>query len=406
MKESNPSSPKWGSTTKLIVGLTIVGVIAALLVKFRNIIGPLILAFMLSYLLHPAAARLSRSFKISWRAAVNLIFLVLLILVLASFTATGLAIVQQIQSLIGFVQSNVTNLPGLVANLSGQVYHIGPWEFSLAQFDLQAVIDKLLTMVQTLLGSAGSLISTVAASAAVTIGWGLFVLVISYFLLADATRVSNELVSIDLPGYHSDVRRLGQELGRIWNAFLRGQLTIMLLVMILYSLLMGILGMRFALGIGILAGLGRFVPYFGPLVLWIVTALVAYFQGGNYFGLQPLTYAILVIGLAFVVDQTFDNLISPRLLGKSLGVHPAAVLVAAIVAAQLIGLIGLLLAAPVVATLKLLSGYAVRKMLDLDPWPEKASQIKAVELPWMRVIHLLREWWARLRSRTEAPRSK
>jgi predicted PurR-regulated permease PerM len=72
-----------------------------------------------------------------------------------------------------------------------------------------------------------------------------------------------------------------------------------------------------------------------------------------------------------IVDQIFDNLVSPRILGQALGVNPAAVLIAAIVMTNLIGIIGLLLAAPVLATLKLLGTYTIRKMLDLDPWPEK-----------------------------------
>jgi predicted PurR-regulated permease PerM len=403
MEEDTSKSPHWSSTTKAIVGLTVVAVTAGLLVQFRNIIGPLILAFMLSYLLHPVAKKLSDNEKISWRTAVNLIFLLLLILVLGMFTATGVAIVQQLQSLIGFVQRNVTNLPGLVADLSNRAFHIGPFDFNLAQFDLQALFDQLLSWVQPLLGRAGGIISTVAASAAVTVGWGLFVLIISYFLLADADRVSDELVHIDVPGYNQDLRRLGIELRKTWNAFLRGQLTITLLIMISYFVLMGVTGMRFAIGIAILAGLGRFVPYLGPLVLWITTALVAYFQGGNYFGLQPLAYAILVLGLAFTIDQVFDNLVAPRVMGQTLGVHPAAVLVTAIVAARLIGLIGLLLAAPVVASLKLLAGYVVRKMFDLDPWPSSEDAVSTPEMPWSRWLERLRKWWALIKERLPDP---
>jgi predicted PurR-regulated permease PerM len=399
MQKNLPESPQWNSTTKAIIGMTVVAIFAGLLVQFRHIIGPLILAFMLSYLLHPVAKRLSTNEKISWRMAVNLIFLLLFILVIALFTATGVAVVQQLQSLIGFVQRNVTNLPALVAELSNKSYHFGPFDLSLAQFYLKALLDQLLSWVQPILGRAGGIISALAASAAVTVGWGLFVLIISYFLLADADRVTDELVHIDIPGYNQDLRRLGQELRKIWNAFLRGQLTIILLIIISYSILMGVIGIRFAIGIAILAGLGRFVPYLGPLVLWVVTALVAYFQGGNYFGLQPMAYAILVLGLAFTIDQVFDNLVAPRVMGQTLGVHPAAVLVTAIIAARLIGLIGLLLAAPVVATFKLLSTYIIRKMFDLEPWPTLESPNPSSEMPWSKLMSLMRRWWVVIKRR-------
>ncbi|MDD5468546.1 MAG: AI-2E family transporter [Anaerolineales bacterium] len=397
--EPSTTSPKWGSTTKLVVALTIVAILALLFIQFRNIIGPLLLAFILSFVLYPLAARLSKLLKVSWRAAVNLIYLLLVILLLTSFTLTGLAVVQQLQSLIGFVQRYVTDLPGMVDQLSKLTYQIGPFELSLGQFDLQWLTNQLLSAVQPILGRAGSLISTFATSAAATVGWGLFVVLISYFLLAESGKVPNQLIQFDLPGYHADIRRLNQELMKIWDTFLRGQLIIILLVMIAYSALMMILGVRFALGIAILAGLGRFVPYIGPAILWIVTTLVALFQGGNYFGLQPGYYALLVLVSAFVLDQIFDNLVTPRLLGKSLGVHPAAVLIAAIVAAKLIGLIGLILAAPVVATLKLVGVYVLRKMLDLDPWSAAAVEPEPPPNSWRRMRQRVQEAWSALKRR-------
>lgn len=397
--ESSSASPKWGSTTKLVVALTFVAILALLFIQFRNIIGPLLLAFILSFVLYPLAARLSKLLKVSWRAAVNLIYLLLVILLLTSFTLTGLAVVQQLQSLVGFVQRYVTDLPGMVEQLSALTYQIGPFELSMKQFDLQWLANQLLSTVQPLLGRAGSLISTFATSAAALVGWGLFVVLISYFLLAESGKVPNQLIQIDLPGYSADIRRLNQELMKIWDTFLRGQLLIILLVVLAYSALLMILGVRFALGIAILAGLGRFVPYIGPAILWIVTTLVALFQGGNYFGMQPGYYALLVVVSAFLLDQIFDNLVTPRLLGKSLGVHPAAVLIAAIIAAKLIGLIGLILAAPVVATLKLVSLYVMRKMLDLDPWSAAPVVSEPPPNPYKRLRQRAADILSALRAR-------
>jgi predicted PurR-regulated permease PerM len=116
--------------------------------------------------------------------------------------------------------------------------------------------------------------------------------------------------------------------------------------------------------------LARFVPYVGPAINWVVLVLVAYFQTFKLFGLQPLHYALLVLVLALIVDQIFDNYVSPRILSTALKVHPAAVLVAAIVAANLLGVLGVVIAAPMLATVTLFWQYTMRKMLDLEPWPE------------------------------------
>jgi predicted PurR-regulated permease PerM len=377
----------------MVIGLTIIAIVAALVVQFRSIIGPLLLAFILTFLLYPVAELLSRVSHLTWRASVNLIFLLVVVIYLSLITATGVTVVQQLTSLIDFVGGWITDLPSLAERLSTQVYQFGPWKFSLAQFDLKTLTQQLLSIVQPLLGRMGSLISTFATSAAATLGWSFFVLLVSYFLLADAGQFPGQLLHMEIPGYDYDLRRLGNELRKIWNAYLRGQLIVILLVMIAYSVLLLVLGTRFAVGIAILAGLARFVPYVGPLTTTVVTFLVALFQGHNYFGLLPYQYAILVVALSFILDQVFDNFISPRLLGEALGVNPAGVLIAAIVAANLIGIIGLVLAAPVLATLRLLSRYVTRKMFDLDPWPEPETRLptRPLELPWAR-------WWRRLRA--------
>jgi len=397
--EPHSTSPKWGATTKLIVGLTFVALVAALLIKFRTLIGPLLLAFVLIYLLYPIATRLSRLTKLSWRMSVNLVFLVLIILVIAFLTMAGLAVFQQIQSLVGVVQEFVKDIPTLAADLSNRIFHLGPYVFNLKQFDLQTLSQQLLSYLEPMLGRVGGLISALATGAAVMMGWGLFVMLISYFILTDAGRVSGELFTIDIPGYYTDIRRLGTELRNIWNAFLRGQFLILLLVLVLYTLLMTVLGVRYALGIALLAGLARFVPYIGPLTNYSVMVLVILFQGDSYFGLPAWQHILIVIGFAILIDQALDNLIVPRFLGNALGIHPAAVLVAALIAANLIGIVGLVLAAPTVATLNLLGRYTVRKMLDLDPWPTTFKKTRFIEFPWTQLLARLLAWLRKIRLR-------
>jgi predicted PurR-regulated permease PerM len=389
------ASPGWSPTTKLVVGLTIVGLVAALVIYFRGIIGPLLVAFILAYLIHPLACRLSQATKMNWRMSVNIIYILLVILVIGFFTLAGLAIVQQLQSLIKVIQTFVNNaLPQLLEEYSNRQFTFGPlpFQFSLNQFDLQSATDQLISTLQGMLGRLGTLVGSFARGAATTFGWGLFILIISYFLLAETGQVSNELVRIEIPGYDRDLRRLGRDLAKIWNAFLRGQLIIFIMVIILYTLLLTILGVQYALGIAILAGLARFVPYIGPLITWIVTILITLLQGGNHFGLPAWQFTILVVGLAILLDQVLDNMVTPRFLGHTLGVHPAAVLVAALIAANLIGIIGLVLAAPVLATLKLLSRYTIRKMLDLDPWPETDQDMRPIEMPGSGTVERLQEW--------------
>ncbi len=375
MIEEPPStSPRWSTTTKLVVALTVAALFIALFMQFRNIVGPLIAALVLAYLVHPVASRLHRGLHIPWGLAVLLVFLLIVAVLLGLATWGGFTLVDQVQSLIAFLQRAINDLPALLEDLASHPRQIGPFVLDLTRIDLTQATNQVLTFAQTLLSRIGTIVTNFASGAATTIGWLFFTLLISYFILAETRGTSNELIVINVPGYEDDMKRMGWRMGRIWNSFLRGQLIIISFTILLYTILLGILGVRYYFGLALLAGLARFIPYVGPLVAWTTYGLVSYFQGFTIFGMSPTGYAALVVGVAWVTDSIIDNLVSPRIMANALRVHPAAVMVAALVGANLFGLTGVILAAPVLATIKLIFVYVVRKLTDQDPWQREAVE--------------------------------
>src|SRR5512143_2435996 len=301
-EEHRRTSPPWSSTTKLVVSLTIVAILAGLFIQSRGIIGPLMLAFVLAYLLSPLAEQIHRRLRFSWQLAVGVIYVLMLVMLLSGLTLGGLGVVQQVSSLVTVVQQYLTSLPKVIEDLSGRIYQFGPFQFDFRHMDLSAVSSQLLGMAQSLLGRTGTLLSAVAGGAASFVAWGMFVMIISYFVLAESGGLRGQILSMDIPGYSEDRRRLSAELGRIWNAFLRVQIIIFILTIIIYTIVLGVLGVHYAIAIAFLAGLAKFVPYIGPFITWTTLALVAYFQGSTVFGLSPLGYAILDVGLGILID--------------------------------------------------------------------------------------------------------
>lgn len=392
-KPVSQSSPRWNSQTKLVVALSCVAILAVLVINFRHIVGPLLLAFILSYLFYPLVNRARRWSRLPWRLAVAILYLLILILLLGLLTWGGFTIVEQIQSLIAFVNQTLTELPGFIDQLSHTTLTIGPFVWDARNLDLSAVGNQILSIIQPTLSQMGSLFTTFASSAASLIGWVLFVLLVSFFILSETEGEPGRLFNIKIPGYNEDFRRIGIELGHIWNAFLRGQLIIIALTICLYTIMLGILGVKYFYVLALLAGMARFVPYVGPAIAWTTLGLVCYFQGYTIFGLTPLVYALVVVGIAMLMDNIVDSLVTPRLMADTLRVHPAAVMVTALVAASLLGLIGVMLAAPVLATCKLFVDYVVNKMFDLDPWanmktlptPKPLQAMLAnIRWPWKR----------------------
>lgn len=397
MSETNPSnSPRWSAITKLVVSLTVVVILGALLIKFQNLIAPILMAFVIAYLLHPLASLLTRKTRLSWKVWVNIIYVFILLIVGSLLTLGGVGLVGQIQNLIRFIQNNIDRIPVFIEDLSTKVYQVGPFTFDFseifADINWDMLGEQVLGYVEPALGELGGLVGTIASSAAATFGWLVFILVASYFFLLESGGLRDRIIQIDIPVYADDIRRMGEKLGRIWNAFLRGQLIIFFLTFFVYLVVLNVLGVRYALVLALITGFANFLPYVGPAVNWVVLGLVTYFQPSNIFGLTPFGFTLLVILVAVVIDQVFNNLINPRVMAQALRVHPAFVLIAALVAASLFGVVGVILAAPILATFQLIGTYVVRKMLDREPWQE-GDDLPPPRPP--RLLRRLRIWWQR-----------
>lgn len=361
-------SPSWSSTTKLVVALVMIAIFTFFIVRFNNILAPLFFAFLLAFLLYPIPDFFKEKLKISWRLTAIIIYLILLLLFLGLITLGGFAVFDQISSLIRFIQVEIKSLPVFLEELSQLRYEFGGFVIDFSEIDLVSIGNQLLSMIQPMLSGLGNVVGSLAGSAAALIGWSLFSILISYFILSEAKGARSDILKIDIPGYNYDIQQMGAELKRTWNAFLRGQLTIILITIIVYIILLGALGVNFYYGLAFIAGFARFVPYVGPAVAWTSYGLVSLFQGTTIFGLESFPYALLVVGIAWFTDVILDNFVVPRLMGDALKVHPAAVMVAVIISANLFGFIGVLLAAPVLATAKLIGQYVFLKMFDIDPW--------------------------------------
>lgn len=402
MNPETASSPPWGSTAKGLVALVGTVLAGLLLIRFQRIIPPLVVAGIATYLLLPVIRWVHERTRLGWRLATSLLFILLVLALSAGLTAAGLVVVQQLQGLFLTIQALLFDLPAQIAAWSQETIRIGPIQVDLAQFELMPLVEQALAAIQPLLGQASGVLTSVATGALETLANLVFILAVAYFLAVDFERIRSAWARLAIPGLGDDIARLRQALERIWNAFLRGQLLIVASTGVMTWILMTALGVRFAIGLGVLGGLAKFVPILGPVSAGALAALITLFQPGNWLGLSPVQHGLVIILAVFVLDQSIDYLLIPRIMGSALNVHPVLVLIGAIVGASLAGVIGLLLSAPAMATLLLLGRYAYRKLVDLSPWDppiDAGPPQRAAAPPWRWLRHGL----PRLRRRERSP---
>lgn len=370
------TSPQWTRTTKTIVVVVFLLLVALVAWRFQGLIGQIVTAAVLAYVVNPLVKFVDENTPLRRSTLILIVYFVLILLLIGAFTALGVAAYGQIQNLISQSPELINELVSLVRRWTeNPVIVFGPLQFSLGAFDWASIRQQLLGLVEPILSRSGQYAGVLATTTVRTVGNFLFIWVISIYLALEIPQLGNYLRrAARQPGYRGDVDRLIAEFSRIWSAYLRGQIVLGLIIGVTVGVSLGILGVQNALALGILSGLLEFIPILGPLIGAGAAVIVAFFQPENYLGLTSFQLALAVLAVMFAIQQLENNILVPRIVGNALDLHALVVIIGVFMGGSLAGILGAILAAPVLATLKLLGTYAWRKLFDLPPFPEEIDK--------------------------------
>ncbi len=371
---SNHSSPYWSKTTKVIVVIFMLLGALLLIWRFKSLIGMLTMSAILAYLTEPIISFLGQRTTIKRGLLIGLVYIILATIIISIFSALGFASYQQISNLI-------TLTPGLIEDVAESIgsfvtqtdpFEFGPITIHPILIPWDKISEQLLRMIEPMLSQSTTIISRFATTTVTSVFNILFIFIISIYLANDLPNFGNYVKDFaQVPGYRADAERLIPETSRIWRAYLRGQIILGLVIFVTVWLGLTFLGVQNSLALGLLAGVLEFVPTLGPVISAVVAILVAFFQPANYLGLSSWQFALLVLGLMIIIQQLENNFLVPRIVGGALDLHPIVVIVGVFMGASLAGILGAVLAAPLIASLKLYGLYTWRKLFDLPPFPDK-----------------------------------
>jgi predicted PurR-regulated permease PerM len=266
-----------------------------------------------------------------------------------------------------------------------------PIVFLGREWELSSVYQQLSQALQSFLSAIAAGTVDVVVGFASTLFWLVFILLAAFYLVKDADRITGWLDDLPPSSMQEDAIRLRRRITNVWNAFLRGQILMAFFLAVITTIVATIVGLPNPLALGLLAGAMEFVPNLGPIIAAVPAVLLAFFQGSSWVPLSNFWFAVLVLGLYLIIQQIEGNVLLPRILGQSLNLHPLIVLVAVIAGGSLAGILGVLLAAPVVATMRVLADYLYKRLTDQDPFPEEEP---AESKSWFGLI-----LWQRVRRR-------
>lgn len=367
------ASPRWTNTTKIIVTSALAIAAIVLLVTVRQMIAPTIIALLLTFVL---------SYPVNWvqqhtgwgrtTSVVAIYFIVLLTLALGV-----LLIVPRFDSIMVALRRTMADLSvGLQDRLADDLLAIGPIRLSTSE-----VFGQAGTALQGVFNALTANPMNIARGVTQTIVSSVYVFVLNFWLLKDWHKLERFILDLVPADYQEEARRLGVELGGVWQAFLRGQVTLGVIIGLGTWVILLILGMPNAGGLALLAGMMEFLPSIGPAISGTVGTVLAFFQGSSWMPVSNLFFAV-VVGIVYaIIGQLESVYFIPRLVGGRVKLHPAVTFMGIITGALTFGVLGILLAAPVIGSARVILIYIAAKLADRPPFAADRGGQSVLKIP-------------------------
>lgn len=340
-----------------------------LLWKLAPIITPFAVSAALAYLFDPLTDRLEGARVGRWRLTRTVAVLLVFALMVSSFVILLLVIVPLLQ---GQVQQLVARAPEFFEWVGGTAW---PWlqhnlGLEAISLDAAAITEYLKSFWREASSALLTVLGTLSQSGQAVFGFLInlvLIPVVTFYLLRDWDKLIAGTRML-VPRRHEPlVSRLARQIDDVLGAFIRGQLIVMLALGLIYSIGLWAIGLDLAIIIGLTAGLLSIVPYLGTFVGVAAALIAAIFQ------FQDIPH-LLMVAAVFVIGQMLEGMVlTPKLVGDRIGLHPVAVIFAVLAGGQLAGFLGILLALPVAAALNVLVRYLHEQYRNSDFYEQEPA---------------------------------
>ena len=330
----------------LAIALTLLTLTAVMFYYSSTVFLQLFIAFALAYILNPAVALLERK-------GLNRILSILLVFTTALVTGAGFTLFMVV-SISGELSNMQLNLPGYARH----IYEITPPAVKsylgvetpellslrlneLLQQARAASPDLLRPVLMFLQRAFSSTIGLILA----TLGY-FIIPVYLFYLLADLPQLKGFVESFIPERYRATYAEKLAEVDTVLSGFIRGQLSVCAILAVLYSIGLYFIGIDLAIAIGTLAGITFIIPYVGTIIGIVLSVAMAFLK------FHDILHPLLCLGWFGLVQALEGAVITPKIVGDTVGLHPLVAIIALLIGGQMFGILGLLLAVPLTAVLQ------------------------------------------------------
>jgi predicted PurR-regulated permease PerM len=353
---------QWSLPVRYLVFGLVFLLFAVLVWYSRRVLEPLIIAAFIAYLVNPAVNVLVKRTRLSRKGSVNLVYIIML-LVLIGTPASLTSIFFDESSQVG---TDVVNLFNQFV-----VWLQQPRVIPGIPIDFGQIANRLNQFRTTFLSTLPNQAFLILGKTSLGAVWVIVILVAVYYFLVEWPRLRDGFIGSFPEKYAPELNELYQRVRRIWMSYLRGQILLMLIVGATFTIAWTIIGVPGALVLGVIAGFLTLIPDVGPFLAAMLAVGVAMLEGSNW-SWMPASHLIvgLIVLAVYVILITIKNFwVRPVIMGRSVQMHEALVLISILLATVLWGILGALVIVPVLASLVVIVDYLRRRILGMPPFP-------------------------------------
>jgi predicted PurR-regulated permease PerM len=357
----------WSMPFRYVVGTLAFVTFVAFLFYASEAVSALVIAAFSAYLINPAVTFLLKRTRLSRAWAVNLVYFTALILLLglpASFTPIFFDEAQ-------LVVEDLLDLTTELNQTLSQPVLLGPYEFHFEE------LGRGITELQrTVLSPLPEELLQLLESTSIGVLWFLVIMVSVHLFLSHWPTMRDWLLGLSPEPYQEEVRELYRRVRQVWMAYLRGQIVLMLIVGVVFTIAWWIIGIPGALALGVIAGFFTLVPDVGPFLAAVLAVGVALLEGSSWMPLSNVWVAGITLTTYLVLINMKNFFLRPYVMGRSVHMNEGLVFIAIMAATILQGIMGALLVVPVLATVAVIGEYIRRRVLGLPAFSDEMQFVK------------------------------
>ena len=353
---------RWSVPLRYLVFGLVFLLLVVVLWYIRSVLEPLIIAAFIAYLLNPAVNFLVTRRRISRKVSVNLVYFITLAVFIGTPATLTSLLFDEFTQVIKDVLKQFDYLIVLLEK---------PLPVAGIPINFGQLADQLTQFRSTLLTSLPDQALKALGKTSLGALWVVVILVAVYYFLAEWPRLRDGFIGSFPEKYAPELNELYQRVRKIWMNYLRGQLLLMLIVGVAFTIAWTVLGIPGALVLGIIAGFLTLIPDVGPFLAALLAIGVALLEGSNW-SWMPASHLIdgLIVLAVYLFLISIKNFwVRPVIMGRSVQMHEALVLVSILLATVVWGILGALIIVPVLASLVVIIDYLRRRILGMPPFP-------------------------------------